>query len=657
MERKTSGTVMGNTASSDMATTPFSISDNANTDLNRLSFIAARFLGSSDLFDIENLAKPGTCGNYSVFLQKGIENTLLPFIVDLDDGKLAEVFYQDPRKAFTDLDKRKKVCKQLTSTMLRAIATVTACLASIQVVKSRSRVNLVAMSAKQKGGDVPDVGKWLLEAGFISEYKTAGTPMDFFTPGGQHLTPRIKFTLKLKYSTGHLTHGLITGYNQGGSNEYPTGVLRVFFLFKILIPGTQTYVMPTRIEDRAGRTWAAGILIDGRFKSFIDKTPPEYITSILERLFLSAGGSAIVQNTYQESRADLNQAESIFDKLHKANTPIPMLQALNRYFSELGIGYQPVPMYGAQPGYPQPGYPQPGYPQTGYPQTGYPQTGYPQTGYPQTGYPQTGYPQTGYMPQSQYALMRPTNPLAPGAVALRPAGYTDGQYELPFPAVQYILNKLKTFQTAIATQSCPAEERCSTLIGAGFDEKRNIRTAICNDPYWKKANLSDVHPWATFQFLAIEEWEAAGDRSKSLHSEWTKFIDKLINIYGTKFSRQSASLDQMRFVNTNELPICKSNESANQQKIFAGVNALKDLYAAHVPKIWNIINSLIIVIQHPETKKDIIRFHPNVLRGGKSSLKYVKEKAVEAMVAISEHYSEIENVYYNTAKDDNLQKR
>ena len=635
---------MGNTTSSTVSTTtPFAISDSTNTDLNRLSFIATRLLSSSDLYDVENLAKPGTCGNYSVVLQKGIENTLLPFVVDLDNNQMSEVFYHDPRKAFTDLEKRKKVCKDLTHSMLRVIATVTAALASIQVVKSRSRDAIVMAAEKQKGGDIQAVGKWLRDAGFISEYRTAGTPMDFVTPGGMHSARDATFKLTLEYSAGNMSYGLF----QAIGGRYPHGTLRIFFLYQILLPGTQTYVMPVRIVDKAGRTWVAGILVEGRFKSFVEKTPPEYMTAILERLFLTAAGEQ-VQSGYPETRSELALADDVFNKLQKSQSPIPLLQTLNRYFSEMGIGYQPVAY--PQPGYPQPGYPQPGYPQPGYPQAGYPQPVYPQPIYPSPAYPpaypRPGYPQAGYPSQYQ-----------PGSVALRPQGDM-GQYDLPINAVRYILDRLKYFQKGVATQSCPAEERAATLMGAGFDESRNIRTAICNDPYWKKSNLNDVHPWATFQFLAIDEWENAGDRSKpTLNSEWTSFLDGLKNIYEDKFNRQSPFLDQARFSGMDKLPVCTTGGVANQAKVFAGINELQTLYKSHVTKIWSLINSLIVVIQHPETKKDIIRFHPNVLRSGKSSRKNVGQVAKDTMVALREHYLAIETTYYRVAKDENLQKR
>ena len=633
---------MGSSQSKITSTTPFSISENTNTDLNRLTYITGRILGSSDLYDIENLAKPGTCGNYSIFLRKGIEQTLLPFIVDTsEDGKtkqIQEVFYQDPRKAIPELGKRKKVCVELIQTMLTAIATVTACLASIQVIKSRSRSAIVVASEKQKGGSVDSIRRWLLQAGYISSSQVVRTPIDFVTPGQRYLTPKVRFTLTFGTSVGNLTHGLIHAINVGSSNEYPTGSLIVYFLPPYPIPGTQTTIVPIQIVDKPGMVWMSGVLIGDSFKSFVDRTPPEYITSILERLFLSAGGGG--RGGLQETREELHQASDIFNKLDKTGNANPMFKALNRFLLESDIGYQPASLYGQpvyqQPiypqtgyppttGYPQPVYSQPAYPQAGYPQTGYPQTGYPQTGYLQTGYLQTGYPRSGYQQQGN-----------------------DGQYDLPLNAVQYILGRIKAFRTAIASQSSPAEERAAALIGAGFDENRNIRTNVCNDPYWKKGNLGEIHPWATLQFLAINDWKDAGNRNVKLNKRWEEFKDELKKIYGEKINMIAPQIEQWRF-NVNDLSVCKNN-TAKQAPVFAAINALQNLYVPHVTQTWNIINSLIMIIKHPESGKDIIRFHPNVIRSGKSSYKYVREIADKALSLITKHYLEVENVYYKAAQ-------
>ena len=93
---------MGNAKSTSSVKAPLALDENAHTELDRLSFIADRFLGSSEFYDVGNLVKPGSCGNFAIIMRKGIENVMMPFVVDLSDGKTAEVFYVDPLKAMTD---------------------------------------------------------------------------------------------------------------------------------------------------------------------------------------------------------------------------------------------------------------------------------------------------------------------------------------------------------------------------------------------------------------------------------------------------------------------------------------------------------------------------------------------------------------------------
>ena len=58
---------------------PFPIPPGLNSDLDKLSAMVARILSTSDIYDINNLSKPGVCGDYAVFLKARIEKTLQPF--------------------------------------------------------------------------------------------------------------------------------------------------------------------------------------------------------------------------------------------------------------------------------------------------------------------------------------------------------------------------------------------------------------------------------------------------------------------------------------------------------------------------------------------------------------------------------------------------
>jgi len=639
---------MGTTSS--RSTTPFAISDTANTELNRLSFIAARFLGSSDLYDIENIVKPGTCGNYSVFMRKGIEATLLPFVVDLSDGKTAEVFYQDPRKAIDSLEVRKTVCKQLTNTMIRAITVITAALASIQVVKSRNREAIVL---GQRGGGIREVGDWLEKTGYIPAGNAAFAkrPIPFQIPGGRYPTPNIRFTVTLDKSEGILSYALFNAESQSPQYTFPTGGIRVHFLYVMNLPGTsKKSVLPIRVVDRAGIPWFSGILIDEKFKSFVDGTQENYVTRLLERLFIVAAGGQI-QEPYPESRENLRAASAVFDELYKTNNDVNVLvRSLNRYFTETVPGYQPpLAVPGAYPGaYPVPVYGQPAYP-----------------GYP----PVYGQQPPAYGQPQQYQLQQAPRPLSYGLALGQGYGYgqgqgygqgpvmyrqtgLEGQYDIQANAAIYIRKMFDAFKKQIATQSCPAEERASTLFGAGYDEKQFIRTAVCNDAYWKKTNLSDVYPWMAFQLLSTKDWNKAGDRSDNYDDTWKQFISELESIYTTKnFSRppNTYGLEQMRFTGmdsfTNGCNVSKPGP------VFNGIGALRSLYDKHNTRVWSIINDIIVRIKHPEKNTDIIRLHPNVISGNKSSSRYVEEKASILRTALKDHYLEVERTYVDIVRN------
>ena len=117
---------------------PFPITPALEKDLIRLSFVVSRLLNSPDIYDLNNLARPGACGDYAVFLKEKLEKRLLPFIADVSDEQIA-VVYQNPLKAFSSAERRKLVCQNLTDTMLRLVSIVVACLASLQFESPRAR--------------------------------------------------------------------------------------------------------------------------------------------------------------------------------------------------------------------------------------------------------------------------------------------------------------------------------------------------------------------------------------------------------------------------------------------------------------------------------------------------------------------------------------
>ena len=64
--------------------------------------------------------------------------------------------------------------------------------------------------------------------------------------------------------------------------------------------------------------------------------------------------------------------------------------------------------------------------------------------------------------------------------------------------------------------------------------------------------------------------------------------------------------------------------------------------------MWDILNSLIVVIEDPDTKKDLVRLNPAVLQG--STKTYIDNVAKNAMKLIAIHYIEIEKIYTDVVK-------
>jgi hypothetical protein len=110
----------------------------------------------------------------------------------------------------------------------------------------------------------------------------------------------------------------------------------------------------------------------------------------------------------------------------------------------------------------------------------------------------------------------------------------------------------------------------------------------------------------------------------------------------------------MRFTKANELELCKpsTNPSVRFKEVQSALSELQALYDGHVKKTWNLLNSLIYVIEDPDTKVEVVRLHPNVIsaKSGVSSEKYVKEKAKEARRLISEFYISVERIYSKAVK-------
>jgi hypothetical protein len=618
---------------------PFPVDPRLSKDLDKLSIVAARILSTPDIYDVNNLSRPGVCGDYAVFLRKNLEKKLLPFVFD-DAGKRTEVVYQNPRKSMENQELRKKICRSMIDTMLRTISTVVASLASIQVA-SPSRETAITGIGVQKGGGIPDIREWLENAGYISRdnKSTAGNQVPFHNPGLPKSSD-YEYYLTLDRTEAPLTYAYITAKTlstAGASFQaLPTGALRVHFLNPIQIPvaGSAAHsILPIRIVDNANIPWCAGVLYQNVFKSFNTTSPQFYITDLIIRLFRRTQGS---NDEITETRNDINIANNVFQEYRRTMISKYIFDAIPQFLSQHIPGYQSyAPGTIQQPQYIQgPG------------------------GILQQVIPGVA---TGVGPTApQQAMWRPPTSTVAGApqVALRPVttqvipGVTD--FDIPSSSAKSIGDTLKLFRSAVSVESSPAAVRATTL-AALENRDRTVQTGICTDKYWTMPNLARVYPWSTLQFLSVRDWSALSeDRSKTqFEPEWDNFLSKLSSLYnGTgsnpKLERpgETKFLDQMRITNVANLAICKQSQNPRVafQEVQAGIQELQALYRDHVRKMWGILNSLILVIVDPETQQEVVRLHPNVVAGA-SSADYVNERAKEARSAIAEYYIAVEKAY------------
>ena len=610
---------------------PFPVDKALARDLDRLSFVASRILNTPDIYDVANLATKGECGTYAVFLK----NKIIKDIASLDKfGYSAmspfsavgqgptpptiDVVYQNPLKAIPDSKVRGEICSQISNTMIRAIAIIISCLASIQVA-SQSRE--IAMAAVQKGGrvDTSKVVEGLKRLGIV-ENEPSFTDADDYTfsiKGGQ-------FTLKLQGSDHHHSiPGLLSLIGDTAKN------LRIFLLNPIDLPTTKQTYIPMMIQDKDRRCVIAGTLRQGgMFQSFTVGVPPMEFSQLLTIFFTGSFS--------QERPISLAQSHANFEKL----------RALQRDSDDSGLIFALSTILQAQKPRPVPG-------AYGVPQP---------MDIPGYGY-DYGYGRQ-YPPQLQLQQQQAINPYY-NPYALYGKSLQQGtQFDIPTYKIK-IAKRLDAFKQIVAKHSSTAAVRATTLAGI-MNRNRTVQTNICNDPIWNEKPLHKVFPWATFQFLSVRDWTKFSDENSSaktnpqFHDEWIQFINELTEVYtriedGPKLKRGNANsyfLENMAFDNVKGLKLCESTTAPRVRfkEVSDGLTAIHHAYDEHVKKVWEILNSLIIVIHDPETKTDAVRIHPNVVKTAGGSQKYVEDKATLARGYLKEFYLNIEKSYLNAIK-------
>lgn len=618
---------MGNTGSRRITDDPFPIDEGTSRDLDKLSMAAIRILSTPDIYDINNLARPGVCGDYAVFLRDTIAKRLLPFVADVSGGKPVDIVYQNPRKAMDRPELRKEVCTQLATTMVRTMATVVAALASIQI----ARPSREYAASIQRGGALSEVIDWLSTKGYIapiSGVDLTGQQIEMLGRGPS----KIKYYLKFHATVDGMYPASLTA--TGGEPPMPAGGLKITFAKPVQIPGTDRTFLPIRISDNAGIPWMVGILFDNVFQSLASPATPVALVggynpyNLWEALFRKTQGYS---GELHEPRAKINEANEIFNAFKRSRQPQPLLSALSRFLTENVPGYIAGYAPAAAP--------------YGYPAAA--------AGIIPGAAAPYGYA-APYGAPAAYAQPAP-GPLRPAAIPVRATGVdlTTAQYDIPTVAAKSISDTLKLFKDALPKQSSPAAVRVYTM-ASKINPDRSIQLGVCRDPFWTETNLNKVYPWATLQFLSVESWESLKDRTTTkFYPEWRSFVSDLTALYSggsdrPKITRlsESAFLDQLKFSDLEKMTLCANPETqriTRPELIQASIERIQNLYKAQVKAVWEILNSLIVVIVDPEKKTEVVRLHPNVVAG--SSRRYVDNIAMKTRDLLMKFYLAIEREY------------
>jgi hypothetical protein len=653
---------MGQTQSSDSGSSRvlenvFPIDPVQDRNLDKLSLVASRLLNTPDIYDINNLARPGVCGDYAVFLQKELTKRLLPYTIELKDAagnKVRETVLYQSARAGADEETRKAVCSDMVGSMLRVVAIVLACLSSMQVA-SPSRPRTLK---SQKGGGVPslsEVANWMVANGFI---RSTGSTIAL----NQQVPLLMNNPLESGVPAGTSFNVLFSEEKSRSVEGYfvtKEGSIRALFLSPITVTTGRTSILPIRLFDAAGATWAAGVLFKSQtggllFCSFV--TGQQYpVTRFDYLLYLLFQKSKIGTTTVAlpEKRETAIAAGQTFNDLMKVpETMKPqvdnLLYFLRSYIGGDYVAQQPP----ALPGFGAGMYP----PQAAGIPAVYGAAPPPPPTYQAPGV--YGAAPAGAAPYQARPPVAPYQPL-PITPYQPQAAVTPGYYHIPLVATNNIMTIFKKYSKVIPLESSPAVVRAFALRGSMDSERRMFQPRVCDDDYWRKNDLSDITPWATFQFLCTQDWESLKDQNTvKMESEWDEFLSELQTIYNgdrcPTFVRPPGAklLPQMKFSNISNTRLCeKAGETpyVGFRKVQDGVLRLQGLYAAHVKKMWAILNSLIQIIKDPQSKVEMVRLNDAVLKGP-SSRAYVDQKAAEARRALLQYYKDVEQEYVKTIK-------
>jgi hypothetical protein len=624
VERKTSDTVMGASASTLALDVPFPIDLKEKSKMDLLTMVVSHILNTPDIYDINNLARPGVCGDYAVVLKEQIDKKFLPFMADASGQVL--VAYQNPEKLIKDKTKRAKICTDLADTALRIASIVLACLGSIQVA-SETRVQKGGLNP-QRGGSSDDILNWLIMNKYITTDAARGPrgqviPLNDTNDG--RYGSEFRYQMVLTSSDSTLTTANLSQVGAQGS-------LRIQFLDPILIPGTTEQVLPIRVLDTTGIPWMVGIMFKNIYKplSNVGHSSPMLVWN---NLFRKSRGEAaeLIESDFNQ----LQTSSALFDRYRQTRKPDAILQLLDPFFQSPDV-FTHIPNYRPNPyGVPPNPY---GVPPNPY---GVPPNPY---GAPVNPYG-AGAPVNPYAVQpNPYAAPAYGQPYAGAYRPQKPVNPFSVQYAIPDQQMtRNILSILGSFKELFTKTSCPASVRANTL-SLRVNPDRTIRSGICADPYWKEGNLGRIYPYATFQFLCMKDW-----RSTGYTDDLKTFVEGLGSVYGSEF-KAAVPLDSAKF---SVVPkVCSADQgreiNVKFEEVQKGLQAINAEYKAHTKAIWTILGELVEVIEDPETKTELVRLVPNATKT--NTKKYIDDLAVKARTQIGGHYVRLEGIYYEVVK-------
>jgi hypothetical protein len=650
---------------------PFPLDEGHNSNLDVLSMIAARILNTGDIYKLDNLTNPGECGNYAVFLRDKIEQTLLPFVTEVDmTGKHGsiktqkEILYQSSTVSIPEAGARKDICSELATTMITVVSIVVASLASIQV-KTTSRE--AQFTNNQKGGSYNAIFQWLQQFGFVSTPPAVNTPFELITPGdtsAKQTRDRVFLSLS---STNSLTSTYGTVYARARQDDaaFPVGASFDIELFDPIELPTATQglsVLPFRVMDSSRDTWLAGVLFQNFFITFVKRTQVgNHIVDLIANLFRRVrDGAGAVKMPFDESKAELHGANQILDNyIRTGHNPGVILAAINPYFTSKGHPFLSssaggiIRGQGGIMGIGGQGLGVQGLGGLGVQGLGVQGLGGQGLGGQEFGIGQRLGGQVGRLGWAPLQGLP-----GPGA---RIGGIPGGTYVIPYAATQRLTAWLSSFRTLLPKESSPAAVRAA-ILAREVTSDRNVAPGICTDDYFKESSLAKVLPWLTLQLLFIDDitkLTATASPTVFTSNEWPTFLNNLAAVYTTgnvtpkiQGPQGAVFLDALSFKGSVTVAgkDCKTLTSklvVGYKEVKDGLLAIHGAYMRHCNAVFQLISKLVVTLQ--DGPNQFVRLHPNVVKS--DSKAYVNGVRAEARKLISEFYLEIERLYVNTIQN------